>query len=72
MVEVNAKGKEVVTRVSPPVKDRREALLWLLERLAGKPRQVVEMEGEQASPGFVIMLRDRLGSVDPMARTRRR
>ena len=53
--------------VFPPPRDQREALIWLAERLAGKPKQVVEMERDPG-PGFIIALRNKLGSVDPMAK----
>ena len=68
MERVDDKGAVRKVPIVPSVRDRREALIWLLERLAGKPRQVVEVAEDQG-PGFVIMLRNKLGSIDPMART---
>lgn len=53
------------TPILPPPRDQREALIWLLERLAGKPRQEVELTGEQRP--FLILMRERPGSVDPLA-----
>lgn len=66
--EVGADGKEVVVRRSPPIKDRREALVWLLEKLAGKPRQEVGVTGDR--PPFMILLRKRPGAVDPLSPAR--
>lgn len=59
-------SKHVIkTPILPPPRDQREALVWLLERLAGKPRQEVELL-EQRHP-FLILMRERPGSVDPLA-----
>lgn len=55
----------IKTPILPPPRDQREALVWLLERLAGKPKQEVELT-EKSHP-FLILMRERPGSVDPLA-----
>lgn len=63
--QLDGSTRLVKTQVIAPARDQREALVWLLERLAGKPRQEVELL-EQRQP-FLILMRERPGSVDPLA-----
>ncbi len=57
--------KLVWVAMSPQVKDVREATIWLLEKVSGKPRREIEPHNDR--PPFMILLRERPGAADPLA-----